>query len=224
MKTRDSRRGGLWARRLLGWAMVPALLCATGCSLPISVKYSPLAATESLATGKTPARVFVGRFTDTRTKTECIGKMKDVFGGTKKKVVTSDELVVILAEATTDALRKSGLKADLHSDRVATEAIPAAEMKGYDLVVGGRLKNLDVTAQQSFNSVRLTARVVIDACVRRGAKTEWVGPIEGTTERREAFIQGTNLTDALDAAMQNCMRNLVRHLKASGTMQASPAK
>ena len=34
------------------------------------------------------------------------------------------------------------------------------------------------------------------------------------------YAQSGALTDALDIALQNCMRNMVRHLKASGTLKA----
>ncbi|MGB2820932.1 MAG: hypothetical protein WBF17_08125 [Phycisphaerae bacterium] len=197
------------------------LLAAGGCSMPISAKYSPIAAADSLTTiGRTPPRIFVVRYIDQREDKEFIGAMKNVYGTTVKKLVTSDDLTRILAEATTDALRKAGLQADLNSERLPTEQIPAAELQGYDCVVGGRIEQVEVLSQPGWSTLKITSRVVISLYVRKGGQDEWVGPIEGTAEKREmVYGQSSALTDALDIAMQNCMRNMVRHLKASGTLQ-----
>jgi len=200
---------------VLGAAFV--LLAAAGCSMPISAKYSPIAAADSLTGG----RIFVVRYIDQREDKESIGAMKNVYGTTVKKLVTSDDLTRILAEATTDALRKAGLQADLNSERLPTEQIPAGELQGYDCVVGGRVEEVEVVSQPGWSTLKITSRVVISLYVRKGGKAEWVGPIEGTAEKREmVYGQSSALTDALDIAMQNCMRNMVRHLKASGTLQA----
>jgi len=205
---------------VLGAAFGP--LAAGGCSMPISAKYSPIAAADSLVIpGGTPPRVFVVRYVDQREDKEFIGAMKNVYGSTVKKLVTSDDLTRILAEATTDALRKAGLKADLNSERLPTEKIPPEELKGYNCVVGGRIEQVEVVSQPGWSTVKITSRVVISLYVRKGGKAEWVGPIEGTAEKREmTYAQSGALTDALDIALQNCMRNMVRHLKASGTLKA----
>jgi hypothetical protein len=201
---------------VLGAAFGP--LAAGGCSMPISAKYSPIAAADSLTGGP----VFVVRYIDEREDTESIGAMKNVFGTPIKKLVTSDDLTRILAEATTDALRKAGLKADLNSERLTGEQIPAGELQGYDCVVGGRVEEVEVVSQPGWSTLKITSRVVISLYVRKGGKAEWVGPIEGTAEKREMTnVQSSALTDALDVAIQNCMRNMVGHLKASGTLQAA---
>jgi hypothetical protein len=196
------------------------LLFATGCTMPMSVKYSPLAAAESLSTDETtPPRAFVVRFADDRENTARTGSMKNIYGFESKTLVTTDDLGVILAEASTDALRKGGLKANLHTERTSGEAVPASELKGYAFVFGGRIKSIEVVSQPGWNTFKVAARVVIDACVTKAGKTEWIGPIEGSTEKREMIYSSSSLTDALDVAMQNCMRNMVRHLKASGSLQ-----
>jgi len=204
---------------VLGAAFGP--LAAGGCSMPISAKYSPIAAADSLVIpGQTPPRIFVVRYVDQREDKEFIGAMKNVYGTTVKKLVTSDDLTRILAEATTDALRKAGLKADLNSERLPTEQIPDSELQGYHCVVGGRVEEVEVVSQPGWSTLKITSRVVISLYVRKGGEAEWVGPIEGTAEKREMTnVQSNALTDALDIAIQNCMRNMVRHLKASGTLQ-----
>jgi len=200
-----------------------AMLSAAGCSMPISLKYSPLAATEAIATGPTRPRAFVTRFSDER-KGETVGEIKNTLGGTAKKLVTTDDVGSLFAEAATDALNKAGLVAHLHSERTAEGDIPAAELAGYDLVVGGRIKEFEVVSQPGWDTLKVTSRAVIELGVRKGGKTEWIGPIEGTAERREvSYIQSQGLTNGLDSALQNCMRNMIKHLKASGVLESPPA-
>ena len=161
------------------------LILAAGCAMPISVKYSPLAATESVVSGPVKPRAYVMRFTDARPKKDQIGAMKDVWGATVKSLVTTDEFGLILAEATTDALRKAGLEADLHSDRAANDTIPPGEL-GADYVIGGKMTGVEVISQPGWDTVSIKAHVVIDVYVRKGESTpQWIGPIEGTAERRE---------------------------------------
>ncbi len=51
---------------------------------------------------------------------------------------------------------------------------------------------------------------------------EWIGPIEGTAEMRDLqYPQVSSLSGTLDKAIGNCMRNTVRHLKASGAFTAA---
>ena len=100
------------------------------------------------------------------------------------------------------------------------EDIPAEELEKYDFIVGGKIKSLEVTSKPGWNTIKITARIVIHLCVRRGSKSEWIGPIEGTAERREMTrLQSDSYTAALDTAMQECMRNMIRHIKASGVLQ-----
>ncbi len=201
-------------------AILP-ILAAVGCSMPISVKYSPLAATESLTTESNPPRAFVVSFVDARENKDKIGSMKNLYGMEAKKLVTTQDFCSLLAEATTDALRKSGLKADLHSERTVNEDIPADELEKYDFVVGGKIESLEVMSKPGWDTMKITARVVIHLCIRIGSKSEWIGPIEGTAERREiARVQSDSFTAALDTAMQDCMRNMIRHIKASGVLLA----
>lgn len=198
-----------------GAAMLPA-----GCSMPVSVSYSPLAATETLFEGPDAPHVYVMKFDDAREDKENIGRMRNILGGTEKYLTTSDDFGVVLAEATTDALRKSGVRADLHLDRTTGESIPDKERKNYDYLVGGKMTRVDVVSHPGLGTVRIKARLVIELYVSDGSRGEWIGPIEGTAEKREIqALLSHAYTLALDGAMQNCMRNLARHLKASGAMQ-----
>jgi hypothetical protein len=201
--------------------MLPLL--AVGCSMPITVSYSPIAAADALVSDQAKVRAYIIRFTDDRENKESIGSMRNAFGGEVKKLVTTDDVGVILAEATTDALRKAGVTADLHSDATIGATL-TREQASADLIVGGKVRTIEVVSQVAFDSIKITSRVVIDVSIRKGGKDEWVGPIEGTAERREiSYVQSSALTSALDSAIQNCMRNMIRHLKSSGTFQAAPA-
>ena len=213
-------------RRRLAWTCCAGVclallaLGAAGCSTPISVRYSPLPAAESLTTSDSPKRIFVVKYLDAREEGASIGAMKNIYGGKVKTLVTTDNLEGMLSEATTDALRKAGLRADLHTDRATGEDVPPEEFKGYDFVIGGRIKIIDVQSRPGWDTLKITARVVIDIAVTKAGKTEWLGPIEGTAERREMNVPGTSvLTETLDIATQNCMRNMIRHIKASGALQ-----
>lgn len=196
------------------------LLLSAGCSMPMSVKYSPLAAAEFLASDETPMRAFVVRFADIRENKTHMGSMKNIYGMEVKKLVTTDDLGLILAEATTDALQKGGLKASLHSERNPGEKIPESELKGYAFIIGGKIISVEVLSKPGWNTLKITARIVIDVCVTKSGKIEWIGPIEGTSEKQEVGgTSSSSLTDALDIAMQNCMRNMIRHLKSSGSLR-----
>jgi hypothetical protein len=193
-----------------------------GCSMPISVVYTPVAATETLVEDGVKPRIYVGKFEDVRENKQSVGALKNSFGGEVKKLVTSDDLELLFAEASTDALRKGGAEASLHSDRKATTTIPADELKDADYVLGGRLKTVNVESNPGWSTVRITAKVVIDVYVYRRGKGEWIGPIEGTAEMRDfQYPQVSSLSGTLDKAIGNCMRNMVRHLKASGAFTAA---
>jgi len=198
-----------------------ATCLAAGCAMPISVRYSPLAATETLKHDTTVSRIYVAKFVDGREKADRIGEMNNMYGMPIKKLVTTDDLGTVLAEATTDALRKAGLDAELHLDRTTTDTIPDAEMHGYDLLIGGKISHVKIKGQPGWDTVKVTAEVVIEVYLADGSRQEWVGPIEGRAERREMnYAQSDALSGALDTAIQNCMRNMVRHFKASGALRS----
>lgn len=224
------KRMTVWAvqaslRDLKILSVVGLLLALGGCAMPINVSYSPLAATESLGKEAAKTRAVVIHFSDERIKKDTIGVMKNTFGGDAKKLVTTDDVGLVLAEATTDALRKAGVDADMQSDRASIADVPLSEMAAGEVIVGGRIKTLEVASQPGWDTLKVTARIVVEIGIRRGGKTEWVGPIEGLSERREIqTMPASGLTITLDAAIQNCMRNMVRHLKSSGALQSAPTK
>ena len=188
--------------------------------MPMAVKYSPLAAVETISTGSAKPKLFVVRFMDEREKKDTVGRMNNAYGGKVKTLVTTDDIGLILAEATTDALRKAGLEAELHSDRTSGQTIPSEERNGFDYVIGGRIKEVEVVTQPGWDTLRIKARIVVDILIAKGDQSEWIGPIEGAGERRDYIIlQGSSLTESLDGAIQNCMRDMIRHHKASGTLQ-----
>lgn len=217
--------GSRVATRWVGAAGV-ALVLTGGCSMPMSVSYSPVAAVETLAAESEGPRTFVARFSDNRPdkNRNRIGAMKNLYGTTLKELVTTDDFGTILAEATTDAFRKAGLKAELHLDRTASDTIPAAELSDYDMLVGGRMTCVEVESRPGWDTIKITARVVIDLYLKKkGSEQEWLGPIEGRAERREiGTFASQALTLALDSAIQDCMRNMIRHVKASGSIARPP--
>jgi len=195
-----------------------------GCNVPVSVRYSPLASAESLISGPEKPRVYVTRFIDEREKKGNIGRMNNMFGGKVKTLVTTDDFGLILAEATTDALNKAGLNAEQHTDRTSGENIPKSELTGFNYVMGGRIKELEVISQPGWDTVKSNGRVVVDICIHcptKKSKMEWIGPIEGTSDQRDfMYLNSNSLSGALDQAIQNCMRNMIRHMKASGALSS----
>ena len=189
-----------------------------GCNVSVPVEYSPLAATDSLVKpGAAPGSVFVVRFLDERKDGEKIGNIRNAFGTSVKGVVTSTDLGTLMAEASTDALNKAGLKAALHSERTTGASIPPGELTGYDLVIGGRLTHLDVDVLPKFSNVDAVGKVTIDVAVTRNGQIQWVGPIEGTARKEIPVVMYTDITAVANLAIQDCMKNMVRHLKASGS-------
>jgi len=204
--------------------LISFLLITTGCSLPVSLKYSPIASAETITSSSPPPRIFVVKFTDNRTKKDSIGKMNNAFGMKVKNLVTADDVGLLLSEATTDALRKSGLQAEQHTDRLTGEELPTEEVMQFDYIIGGRITDIEVLSQPGFSTLTASTRLVVDLLVCRMKpefKCEWVGPIDGSSERKflQTYSLSTELTECTDKAIQNCMRNAIRHLKASGLLQ-----
>lgn len=212
----------LISKGMVGAMLLCVVAAAGGCSMSMSAAYSPVAATESLVEGEAKMRVYVTRFEDARPQKDSIGVMKNTFGIKVKNLVTSDDLELLMAEAATDALRKGGVTAGLHGERTATSEIPGVELENVDYVLGGRIKKINVESSPGWKTIKITAKVIIDVCVRRGEKIEWIGPIEGTAEMRDFNdLQSDSLTRTLDKAIGNCMRSMIRHLKASGSFEAT---
>lgn len=204
------------------------ILTTMGCNSAVRIKYSPLASVESLVplnpgSQVTPATVYVTKFTDVREDKTSIGKHKNGLGMDLMDIKCTDDLTILLSEATTDMLRKAGLQANQNTDRTTGEQIPASELAGYNYIFGGKIQELHVTTQPGWDVIDVNAKIVIQAWVKSLAtgKEEWLGPIEGVCQQKSpAYISDAAITEGVDAAMQNCMRNLAKHLKASGTFSA----
>jgi hypothetical protein len=186
----------------------------------MTIHYTPLAAVDGLTNPGDPVpKIYVKRFADVRKDPNAIGGNQNIYGGNVNTVRTSDDVGLIIGEAVTDALKKSGALADFRSERQPTDNIPAAERRGYDAVLGGEITLIDVTSKPGWNTVDATARVVIRVSVTRDGKSEWVGPIEGTAKQGTLSTDITNaMSQALDGAIQNCMRAMIQHLRASGAL------
>ena len=185
----------------------------------MTVHYTPISAVDSLTNpGDPPAKIYVKRFDDPRKDPTIIGANQNLFGSTINNVTTSDDVGLIIASAVTDALKKGGATADLHSDRQPKDQVPESEMHGYDTVVGGEVTVIEVNTKPGWNTVNGTARIAIRVSVTRGGKTEWIGPIEGTATSAAVMVADlTNIMSmSLDGAIQNCMRTMIQHLKAGG--------
>jgi hypothetical protein len=186
----------------------------------MTVHYTPLSAVDSLTNPGDPApKIYVRRFADHRANPGDIGGNKNLYGVTINNVTTSDDLSIIVAGAVTDALRKGNAAADMHSEHGPDDAIPANEWRGYDVVVGGEILAVDVVSKPGWNTVDSQAHMVIRVSVSRGGNTTWVGPIEGTASESMAGGGLTSaMSDALDGAIQNCMRTMIQQLRASGRL------
>jgi hypothetical protein len=197
-------------------ALVLGAGCTTNNWVEISLRYTPLPAAESLNTGSAKTRIYVARFADARKSKDTLGAVYDSFGYKEWDIVTTDDFEMIVSEAVTDTLRKAGLEADLYSERAAGDTLSDQVTKGYDAVIGGRITTVEINS--GWNTYAASARVVMQMTLRRSGKTEEVGPIEGSAERKSA---GYTYESLLNDALQNCMRNMARHLKASGALKAN---
>ena len=197
-------------------------LFLVGCTTPAAVHYTPVAAVEPLVPeGAKPLRVFVARLSDKRATPDIIGANKNLYGMKVNDVRTSDDISLIMAEALTDVLRKGGVHAELHPERKQGDKIPDAELSKYDMLISGEIVQFNVDTKPGWNSVDATAQVTIRVCITRNGKEEWVGPIDGAAKQGE-LMGGLSscMSQALDSAMQNCMRAVVQHLSASGALTA----
>ncbi len=198
-------------------SLLAAAVFSTGCSAPpptLAVTYDPLVAADCLVSSNPAPIVFVTRFIDNRQNVDIVGKLGS------KELVTTDDLEVAMSEAMTDAMRKAGFRAEMHSDCEPGEQMTTREASGCDFIAGGRIRTLEVIGDVGgFTPSRITSQVVIDVYIEYNGKSEWIGPIEGSCTLRSTFIDATFLSTGLNKAMQNCMRNMIRHLKASGVIE-----
>jgi len=207
---------------LLTFVIIVTSLALSACgTTQMTVHYTPISAVDSLTNpGQAAPRIYVRRFADRRADQGNIGGNKNLYGMTINDVKTSDDLGVIIAGAATDALRKGNALADMHSEHAPNDAIPPGELHGYDAVIGGEILAVDVVSKPGWNTVDSQAHVVIRVSVMRNGTTAWIGPIDGTASQSMAGMGGltTAMSEALDDAIQNCMRNMIDQLRASGAL------
>ena len=196
------------------------LLLAVGCSVNVPVEYSPLAAADTLVEpGEQPANVYVVSFKNELEDAEQIGSWKNSLGLEKKKIVTDSPIGRVFAEACTDALNKAGLRASLHSDRKTGEAIPDSALRGYEAIVGGAVRTLHTVVRPRFSNADVISTVEMEVQVTKNGQTDVIGPIEGTARKSLPAVTWQDLSSVTNLAIQNAMRNMIRHLRASGALR-----
>jgi hypothetical protein len=191
--------------------LIACVFVLGGCNTPMTVHYTPVASVATLRSQTAPTlSVAVVRFSDTREDPQTIGSNRNLFGMRINKARTTDDLGQILAEATTDALDKAGLNADLRVDTAST-----AELKSsYDAGVEGRLMAINVDTRPGWNTVNGVASISVMLTVWRNGRVTKVGPITGKAQQGTMGADITNAaSQSLDGALQNCIRNMVGELR-----------
>lgn len=211
----------LMTRGLLFACLAILLSSLTGCNTPVSIHYTPVAAVQTIAEDPARApRIYVLKFADARKPADTIGENQDLYGIKINDVRTSDDIGLIITEAITDALRKAGLRDDLHSERKQGDAIPQEELAGYDAVLSGEITTFYVKTKPGWNTVDATAQVTIRLSITRNGKQEWIGPIDGSAKQSDmAGGLAPVMSQALDSAIGNCVRATIEHLNVNGALK-----
>lgn len=199
------------------WAMSAMGLCVcilAGCNTPMTVRYTPVAAVPTIRSENLPdLDVAVLRFLDNRKNPEAIGSNKNVYGMRVNTVKTTDNLGQILSEASVDALRKAGLDSELRTELTSADSL----LSEYGAVVGGEIVKIVVDTKPGWNTVDATAEIEIMLTVWRNGEKTSVGPVLGSAKQGTVGADITNAaSQALDGAIQNCIRNMIIELKQKG--------
>ncbi len=201
----------------LGCNLLLAIFAA-GCSSPVSVHYTPVAAVQPLIEDEAKApHVYVMRFADHHDGGNSVGGNRNVYGMKVIDAKTQDDIPGIMTEALTDTLRKAGLKATLHPEHQLGDPLPADEAGKYQYVISGEIQQFNAESHPGWVTIDVNAKVTIRLLVSHEGKEIWVGPITGT-----ASDAGLALGQSLDIAMQNCMRNAIQQLADSKIIQPIP--
>lgn len=199
-------------------------LVFSGCTSKTAVdfSYSPAAAVDTLCMKDNCPKVLTVNFLDLR-KDKQIGGLRNAFGGIVSEFVfQDDQLKRSFSSAVTDTLRKAGYKVAMNADRITGTDIPAAELAGYDYLVGGKITLVSVDTKPEWSNVDVKSSVEMYVYIKKlngDMHEEWIGPIEGTSLTQsfgymsDASGQAKN---ALNLALQQCMTKFVSHLKSSG--------
>lgn len=182
-----------------------------GCNTPMTIRYTPVASVATLRADDAPKiRVAVMRFSDARKDPDTIGANRNLYGMRINKVKTTDDLGQILAEATTDALDKAGLNADLRTDVIASSELRS----DYDAVVEGHLTSIDVDTKPGWNTVDGKASISVMLSIWKSGHEVQIGPLSGEAKQGTVGADITNAaSQALDGAIQNCIRSMIAELR-----------
>ncbi|MEN6577765.1 MAG: hypothetical protein ABFD90_15585 [Phycisphaerales bacterium] len=208
----------------LGLGLAVLGMCGCGKSA-MDFSYEPLAAVDTLCMEEDSCRLLCVSFLDER-ESEKAGGAKNLYGMTLSAFVFErEDMVQAFTAAVTDTLRKAGYKVAMSSERITGQDIPAGELQGFDYVVGGKIQKISASTKPGWSNVNAEAAVEISMYVRKiadGPEGEWFGPLSGESLKQSYAVMDVSQAAerSLNMAMQDCMVNLVRHLKASGTIVA----
>jgi hypothetical protein len=212
-----------WFTGMKLWVTVIGLvfiaLMFSGCNAAADFNYTSLATVDTLCVKDNCPKILTVKFLDAR-KDKKVGGVKNVLGMTVSEFIFQDEqLKQAFTSAVTDTLRKAGYKVAMNADRSTGAEVPAAELAGYDYLVGGKITAISVNVSPGFATVDSKANVEMYVYFKKlsgDMHEEWIGPIEGTS-----FFQnygGFSGGNSLNLAMQSCMIKFVSHLKNSGLL------
>lgn len=190
----------------------------------MSVHYTPVAAVEPISEDDaTAAHVLVLPLADNHGGNGSVGGNDNAYGMKINAVQTTDDIGEIMAEGLTDALRKAGLKATLHSEFKSGDTIPPDILSRYNYVISGEIQQFNVESNPGWWTVNINAKVTIHLSVNHGGTVVWLDPITGTSKEGDYnTLSSASMSEALDIAMQNCIRQTIQKLAASKLIQPIP--
>ncbi|MGE9292232.1 MAG: hypothetical protein ACQKBW_01345 [Puniceicoccales bacterium] len=199
-------------RCLLLPSIVILLALLAGCASPkATLKYTPVAAVPTIYnTTEAAPRIAVVDFSYPQSE---MGEAKFTVFNTwdmeVDEILSDDDLGLIFAEATVDALRKSGVQAD-----VLTLSEYQATANVYDGLLTGNIQTAEIHLKAGWGTVGITAQTTTLITLEMHGMTQTYGPIiSGSSQSGSGYNIHSQYSLAIDGSIQDYVRQFIRLMK-----------
>jgi len=202
---------------LLTVCTIVCAFCGCGIEHDVPLRYTPTTAVESFSRELQGRRFAVAHFADSRAR-KLIAKV-----GLVHTAVIHDDPSLFVSGAVVDVLKRAGLKADLLAETDLESSPSPAVPPGYDALIIGRIKVLDVTTSTGLMSIKGEGRVALEYAIISSndvgeTSPRWSDAVTGQSARSWPALQFNEFSSLIDDALGHCLQNLVKDLQ-SGVLQ-----
>ncbi len=183
-----------------------------GCASPkATLKYTPVAAVPTIRTetGTTPTIAVVEFTYPQNEEGETLFTVFNIWDMEIDDILSNDNLGLILAEASVDALRKAGINAD-----VVTMSEYQQLKNEYDGLLTGNVQKAEIHLDAGWGSVETIAQVTTLITVEMQGMKRTYGPIMSESSQSGSGYEMINqCTMAIDGSIQDYVRQFIRLIK-----------